>query len=189
MPKIANAEGNYVNPNYRVTLKDRYSSNQVSAFLPESFAFTLDSQWETMINEFAQGIVNGGTSLIGTVAGGAIGNLVNSGIEMTQKAFMIMGQKSVWSKFSTLPTWTGNSPLEFTIPFRFDAISDASRDVKQQVLLLAKMASPSLENGTIYAPGPAIDNLSVDLQKKNRYDLRVGNFMYIKDVYITNVKL
>ena len=104
---------------------------------------------------------------------------------------------------STLAAWTGNSPLEFDVPFRFDAITDAYTDVFMQCYNLMLLASPTLKGGILTPPSGGLDWRTLKAQyqenvsaynKGNNTDyrpmsLKLGNFAYITGVVLTGVNI
>lgn len=177
------AAGSYLNPAYRIELesaeKDAWGhSIKISAFMPESFAVNLTSTWDSIVKNYIP-----------------MGNAAIDGLST------LAGTRTILDNISTLASWTGNSPLEFDVPFRFDAITDAYTDVFEPCITLMKMASPDLVNSLILTPpsggldyrvATAIYNNQKNNTEKPVYTamkLKLGAFAYITGVVITGVNI
>lgn len=184
------AEGRYLNPAYRIEL---YASDEgpkgermtISAFMPEAFGVNLASTWDSIIKNY-----------LPSGAGSALESTL-------QAAQAVTGFRTVLDNVSTLAAWTGNSPLEFDVPFRFDAITDAYTDVFMQCYNLMLLASPTLKGGILTPPSGGLDWRTLKAQyqenvsaynKGNNTDyrpmsLKLGNFAYITGVVLTGVNI
>lgn len=168
------AAGAYYNPSYRIDLlvtnpNSEQTTTRISTFMPEEIAINMTSSWESVAKNF-----------IDSFAGSeAAGNILS-----------VLGKKTMLTNYNTLSSWTGNSPLEFNIPFRFDAIRDPYADVLQPLSTLYQLAAPSqTENQMLTAPGPSLSFIDKELawEGSTTIALRVGRFLYIKPILITGV--
>ncbi len=180
--------GKYTNPAYQVELKtsllDPTNSNylDIVGFLPETLSFNLTASWNNMLKNMLTGDIGDGGSLVGKAAG------------LIQKFGRLTGMKTAFSQISSWPTWEGTEPIEFSIPFRFDAIRNTMSDVVVPWKNLQKLLCPVRDTSAsmiFKAPGPQI---SLDEATKSlRFDddrvlsLRIGNFIYIKGVIVTAI--
>lgn len=188
MTSQASMAGKYTNPAYQVELKtsllDPTNSNylDIVGFLPETLAFNLTASWNNMLKNMLTGDIGDGGSLVGKAAG------------LIQKFGRLTGMKTAFSQISSWPTWEGTEPIEFSIPFRFDAIRNTMSDVVVPWKNLQKLLCPVRDTSAsmiFKAPGPQI---SLDEATKSlRFDddrvlsLRIGNFIYIKGVIVTAI--
>ena len=106
----------------------------VIARLSESFKLNLTSDWESL----------------------------SSGKNGTVGALMDIGARSVFgtslkTQILTAQTWSGNSPIEFTIPIELKAFSNVKKEVRDPMLLLMRSALPTVGNyNFLIPPGPNI---------------------------------
>lgn len=178
--------GQYLNPSYRVILKtseiDPSSGNfmQIEGFLPESLSINLTSSWDSLLKNMLSGDIFG-SGTIGTGAK-ALANISD-----------LLGLRTAYSQISTFPTWTGTEPIEFSIPFKFDAISDTNTEVYQPWVSLMKVLCPSSEDGGTFltAPGPQFrlnkEAKKIEFSKDRLLSLKIGNLIYIRGVIVTAV--
>lgn len=182
----ANQAGQYKNPNYIVTLKTAEIKDKeegylnIEGYLPESLAINLTASWDSVLKDFLSG-----ADL--TKAGGWTGALA-SGVNTIMD---LLGTKTAYSQLSTYPTWTGTEPLQFSIPFRFDAVNDTNNDVVEPWVNLMKLVCPTKNGDLLRAPGPSItldEETKTPLFNKSRVlSLSIGKFIYIRGVIVTSV--
>ena len=185
----ASMAGKYTNPAYQVELKtsllDPTNSNylDIVGFLPETLSFNLTASWNNMLKNMLTGD-------IGDKVGGGAG----AAMSVMQQFGRLTGMKTAFSQISSWPTWEGTEPIEFSIPFRFDAIKNTMNDVVIPWKNLQKLLCPIRDTAAsmiFKAPGPQI---SLDeATKKLHFDddrvlsLRIGKFIYIKGVIVTAI--
>jgi hypothetical protein len=102
----------------------------------------------------------------------------------------INANKTLIDQFSAYPSWIGNSPLDFSIPFVFNAISDTTADVYEPIITLMKLSCPSMAEGNqIVAPGPRFKlyNGTPSLDQSRILSLKLGNYCYIRGILVKNV--
>lgn len=179
----SNYEGQYNNPSYRLTISGTGVSSvsdqtRIDAYLPESISFSLTSEWESLLNSFVSAL--GGT--------GKAGDML---VSMDNIMGTLSGHRSLITQVSTFPAWKGNGPLEFSIPFVFNAVEDAGKDVLSPIITLLKLAAPSAQGLLLEAPGPTFkidkDNSQINFDQKKILNLSVGRFLYIRGIIITGV--
>lgn len=189
MTSQASMAGKYTNPAYQVELKtallDPTNSNylDIVGFLPETLSFNLTASWNNMLKDMLTGD-------IGDKVGGGAG----AAMSVMQQFGRLTGMKTAFSQISSWPTWEGTEPVEFSIPFRFDAIKNTMTDVVVPWKNLQKLLCPVRDTSAsmiFKAPGPQI---SLDETTKTlKYDedrvlsLRIGKFIYIKGVIVTAI--
>lgn len=188
MTSQASMAGKYTNPAYQAELKtallDPSNTNylDIVGFLPETLSFNLTASWNNMLKDMLTGDIGDSGGLVGKTAG------------LIQKFGRLTGMKTAFSQISSWPTWEGTEPVEFSIPFRFDAIRNTMSDVVVPWKNLQKLLCPVRDTSAsmiFKAPGP---QLSLDESTKSlRFDddrvlsLRIGNFIYIKGVIVTAI--
>lgn len=173
MAQLQTAAGSFLNPAYRIELEAAETDEwnhpiKISAFMPESFAVNLTSTWDSIIK-----------------------NYIPMGNTAVEALATVGGSRTVLDNVSTLASWTGNSPLEFDVPFRFDAIVDAYTDVFEPCVNLMKLASPDLINSLILSPpSGGLDYRAVtNPEGYKAMKLRLGTFAYITGIVITAVNI
>lgn len=183
----AKQESTYSNENYKITLQttelkpDDADFISISTFIPEELSFTLTSEWETLLKNFISG-----SSLDNS-------NIINAGINAASTVATLSGFKTPLSQIATYPTWIGNGPIEFQIPFKFNAISNTAADVTQPWTKLLRLVCPtaSADNFIVRAPGPTLtidpETKMPTLERGKVLSLRIGNFIYIRGVIITGI--
>jgi len=182
MAQASTQAGKYLNPNYQVHLRSKVGGEiDIIGFLPESLAINLSSNWDSILKSF----IGSGQ------ASGAGGSIVDKGLEKSQQLMQIFGAKTAYTKLSTFPTWTGTEPLEFSIPFRFDAVNDTEQDVVKPWVSLLKAVCPTEDGLTLRAPGPEViidEKTKLPVFKDDKtLVLRIGTFIFIEGVIITSV--
>lgn len=177
----AKQAGSYLNPAYLCTLRTTQIANtrspnymNIQGFLPEQLSFQLTANWDSLLKNFL---------------GSGQGNGV---IGAFQNIMHLLGTRTAYTQISSFPTWTGTEPLEFSIPFRFDAVSNTEDDVVKPWVSLMKVVCPTSESsGLLKAPGPQI--IWDEYQKRPTFNeervlsLKIGNFIYIRGVIVTGV--
>lgn len=182
----ANQAGQYKNPNYIVTLKTSEIKSKeqgylnIEGYLPESLAINLTASWDNVLKDFLSGADI-------TKAGGWVGALASGANTIMD----LLGMKTAYSQISSYPTWTGTEPIQFSIPFRFDAVNDTNKDVVEPWVNLMKLVCPMKDGELLTAPGPSITfdkETKVPLFNKSRVlSLSIGKFIYIRGVVVTSV--
>ena len=179
----------YLNSAYLVELKTALldKSNKdyldIIGYLPETLSFNLTASWNNMLKDMFSGDW-----------GNSNGGLIQKGIAAAQAFERLAGMRTAYSQISSWPTWEGTEPIEFTIPFRFDAVRNTMQDVVTPWVNLQKLVCPTRDtsaNIVFKAPGPQI---SIDpASKKPIFDedrvlsLKIGRFIYIKGVIVTAI--
>jgi hypothetical protein len=146
------------------------ASDIVIARLPENFSLRVESQWEDVTSQSDSTLFKGI-------------NLAAS--ELTNTHFK--------SQIMSAQMWSGNSPLEFSIPLQFKAFKDADREVIRPLKTLMKAALPSLQGGAfLNPPGPRLLQGFEFVRKVNDnpgrpVSLMIGKVLHFKDLIILNV--
>lgn len=187
MVKQSIKSGQYANPAYMVELKttqlDETNANylDIIGYLPESLSFNLTASWNNLLKDTLSDRFSGS-------------GLLSKGISIAQTLTSLAGMKTAYSQISSWPTWEGTEPVEFTIPFRFDAVRDTKADVVTPWVNLLKLVCPVREDATksvFRAPGPQLtldpgtNQLVFDQDRV--LTLKIGNFIYIKGVIVTSI--
>lgn len=129
------------NPHYTVTIQQSHESASdartgnvtiVRAPLPETFMYDQASQYEA---PFTQALT--GSSILNSMA-------------------RMVGMKLV-TQALTAQIWQGSNETELGLDLEFQTEQDADLDVRQPVLNLMKMVTPSDSNGFLETPGPSLD--------------------------------
>jgi hypothetical protein len=128
----------------------------LEASLPDTFSFDVGSQYEA---PFAQGF-GGGTNI---------------------SAMLRLGGLSLTNQAMTAQVWQGTSDVRFTIPFIFQADTDAIQDVVKPIKDLMRLALPKVgkTGGLLESPGPRIDLNSLvqsnqDAENINKFAAAIG---------------
>ena len=158
---------------------EKFSNENIVARLPESFRMSVESRWDDVVSS------QNDSSLF------KIANLT------AQELF----NTHLKSQIFTSQMWSGNSPLEFTLPLQFKAFRDAREEVVNPIKALIKAALPSLTGGInelfLSPPGPKLlqdwaptkfvqQNLSTKSVDKG-VSLMIGRFLYFQGLIISNV--
>lgn len=129
------------NPHYTVTIQQSHDTPSdtragnvtiVRAPLPETFMYDQASQYEA---PFTQALT--GSSILNSMA-------------------RTVGMKLV-TQALTAQIWQGSNETELGLDLEFQAEQDADQDVRQPVLNLMKMVTPSDYSGFLETPGPSLD--------------------------------
>lgn len=118
------------NPNYWVALRTSVNTASGTSPIaivgntPETFSIALENEWESLVS-----------SLFGQSSGIAGGALKFAGFAYLPQIF-------------TTQIWKGTSPLEFSIPFQFNAHTDALKEVVQPIRDLIRISSPYRTDNT-----------------------------------------
>jgi hypothetical protein len=121
-----------LNPNYAVTIVQDSSKTYVTAPLPETFAYDTQADYQA---PFSQGVFGSG----------AMGSLLRvAGVRLT-------------SQILTAQIWQGSTDTTLSLELDFHADSDAEKDVQQPILKLLKLATASVKNNLLVAPGPSLN--------------------------------
>jgi len=184
----------------------------IETYLPESFLLRIGSDYDSKLKSY---LTNIGQALEG-VAGGlsrAIGSAVRLGYDLSTMS----GKRLALERLLSFPTWEGNTPLDITIPFTFNATYNAEVQVVRPMRALMTLVCPILDDDqwTMTAPGPYINygaltagasNEQGILNKakkvaSNAYnssvkdfvdpgrtaDIYIGRFFRLKDALVTQV--
>jgi len=206
----------YKNPNYLVTLettelnKDAPNYVKLETYVPESFAVRLSSDYENSLKNFVEGLQQLPAGALRTF--GRVGDVAATVWE-TYNNFK--HTRTLLDNISSFPNWTGNSPLEFDIPFKFDAIYNTRDDVIEPMKALMLLVVPELEGNVLNPPGPKlkvdwnnsqeirfkdkegnpttyagvsgirIPNISID--QKKLVTITIGKFFKMRGALVTNV--
>lgn len=148
------------------------------ANIDEKYSLNFSSTWESPFSRASAGDV-ASKLLGGKVSGEDIDRILNAaGI----------GSRL---KIQSARVWTGSSPLSFDFTMKFNAIKDTEAEIRQRHMALLKLAAPSESIGVgsarvLKAPGPTLAG-GVLSDTSRRIDLRVGKYLYMKDVVVDNV--
>lgn len=182
-PKVERT-GNYmthgIDPRYQAILNvvdntEKKNSFTIVGTLPERFTLTLSAQWADPFNN---------TSMTaGLKASGQIG----AGTEMAANLAMSAAGISDRNKFQSASVWQGGSPISLTVPFIFIAETSAQKDVIDKLSKMMKLVTPvEGKNGIMYSPGPTMLG-TVMSNNSRKISVRLGSFMQLSNVVITNV--
>lgn len=107
------------------------SQKVIKAWLPEEFTYQMTSNYESPFQQVL------GNPVVGSVAG-------------------LMGKK-LMSPVMTAQMWTGSETPELSLELQFETEDDPIRDVKQPILDLLDMVTPTVDSiGMLNSPGPSI---------------------------------
>jgi hypothetical protein len=169
------------NPNYAVHLygtDENGTTVDILAAMPEQFGIHLTSDWHSLLNQASIGGLLSG-SLTGTAAAaiGSVGSVLKSFVGQTDIAPALTHQ-----------VWTSTSPLNFSIPFQFNAISSARKDVMDNIEALLLLESPSLNSAhTLKVPGPTILKTKNKNASQYKMHLNIGTTYIFEDIIVTGV--
>lgn len=181
---------NEVSSNYVVVLKNDIpgtgeDSLYIRAPLPEDFGLNSRATWASAaeVMPFLASSID------------VVGNLFNSITNFKESAKTFASNYTGRFNASSIltkqyPVWQGNEPVSFQIPFVFHAFSDPKSEVVDPIQKLLKFMSPSVKGNILYAPGPRVEvssNGVLSVDKKYNLTLKIGSFITIKDVLITDV--
>ncbi len=180
---IGNSTG--FNTNYLVYLHGHDEQNtpvSVMASIPEQFGIHIMSDWHSILNtmsagEVASGAISGLASRVVGAAGGIAKNLT--------------GVTDVIPQF-THQVWSSTSPINFSVPFQFNAVESDIDEVMKPIRELVKLAAPSViasgyAKGFLRAPGPSLIRKKSLGKSPYSINLHVGNTFTFKDVIVTGV--
>jgi hypothetical protein len=174
------------NPNYLVEIKrhgeqngsieqggnnpQNANNNTVIAYLPQTFSYQIQSDWEPALANMVQGFL--GENI--TTAAASMGMRLND-------------------KILTAQIWRSTEPLDLSLTLLFDAIKDTQRDVIDPIKRLTKWSVPgrmggndSVANSILEAPGPSLQNF-INNPDKNRTSIRIGRMFYFDNVIIPSL--
>lgn len=188
------------NPNYLVMLFDHSgvtsgggdgrSRNVVIGNCPEQVSIKIVSEWESILSTI-MGVANAtlSGSLFGKVAGGFLGLTAS-----------VYGAAPI-PQSATTQIWRGTGPLDFEIPFHFDAYSDAYSEVVDPIKTLVKLISPYRDsfgssNSTtpnpdgivLHSPGPTLREVwTSGGVPPSQITFVLGNSMILPSVVLTSL--
>lgn len=110
------------------------NSSYVIARLSSSFKLGVRSEWDSLSSGLSGGLAKAADLTLGAAYG-----------------------YSLKTQILTAQYWTGNAPIEFTIPLQFKALNDAKKEVVLPLKTLMKAALPTTgEFNFLIPPGPNI---------------------------------
>lgn len=172
--------GDLISSHYILSIASSKHGN-VKARLPEKISIALSSDWKSALDN---------NDAAGSITAGAVQE--------------IFGKSTTVQKFSA-QIWSGNSPIELTLPLEFRAgyepgsvsktasSEDAYKDVIAPIKRLYKMCLPRGSTGLMEPPGPRIfnkDDTSLLSKRKDNGDsiiIKIGNFLVFQKVIVTAV--
>jgi hypothetical protein len=172
--------GPQFNTNYAMHLKGTDENGtriSIFAFMPEQFGLHIQADWHSLLNQASIGGNVSGASpgfggIISSIAGIAKGSI---------------GQTDIIPAL-THQVWTSTSPLQFSIPFQFNAIANSRNDVMDNLETLFSLVSPSLNSlGTLKIPGPTIVKSKSKYASKYKMNFFVGTTYVFQDIIVTGV--
>lgn len=181
-----------LSPNYSIELfvkdagnldKARDSSGNplfpMKANIDEKFNMGFHSTWDSPF----------GKSSVGDIASKLFGGRVSA--ETIDSAVGAAGFGSKL-KAQSAQIWTGSSPMQFSFNMKFNAIDNTEAEIKDRHRALLKLAAPSEAFGAgslqiLRAPGPTIADAAINPANSRCIDLRVGNYLFLRNVVITSV--
>ena len=157
------------NPNYLVTITQQdgpaNTVNPIYAYMPTDFTYDTQSNWEA---PFAQGL--GGATIGGIAAA--------FGIRLATQAM-------------TANLWKGGQESTMQLKLEFFADTDTKQDVRDTMVSLLKLATPSINKmGLLVSPGPqfnaagivaAVGNTALDSIKAAGVDTNNAAFKLFND--------
>jgi len=156
-------EGNFSNNFLVKIISSQHGS--VIARAPEELALQLSSEWDSALG--------GGGSNSG------LGILAAEGAGLSTR-----------NEFSSAQVWSGNSPIEITIPLEFYAEESSQEEVVNPIIKLVKMALPRKggttnipgvgEVGLFVPPGPRIFNTGGSAN--DQITIQLGKFVTFRKV-------
>lgn len=149
------------NPLYMVTIIQQQPQGRIEvvAPMPQEFMFDTQSNYEA---PFAQGFFG------------------NSSIS----SFLRLGGVRLSSQALTAQIWQGSNDTQLGIDLEFQAETDPIAEVRDPIINLKKMTTPSISSdfGTMLAPGPQLD-----LTLVNAIQAGVASFQAGKDIIATTL--
>lgn len=174
-PIFDTSNSSIFNPHYQIYLSGKDELNEdiaICAALPEHFSFHVSADWQPLLNNPSLTSILSNLIKDATVAG-----------EISKKAFGVAD----YSAAATAQVWNSTSPLEFNIPFVFNAVNSATDEVMAPIKALMKLVSPSLtaQGNFLLIPGPSvIDGIQ---NKGYKMQLRIGKSLIFENVIVTGV--
>jgi hypothetical protein len=164
------------NSNYQVIIKRAASKGlrpiEIRANLPETFSFGVSAEYNadlgSSLEELAQGF-----GAVGRTIGEVFGQ-VNNFVTVNRVAQQLTHQK-----------WKSSSPISFSIPLLFDAVSSAEEDVVAPIRDLMALTLPYKEDSEaifLRPPGPSLVE-----PDHGRISLKIGNMNYFHSVLLKDV--
>lgn len=158
--------GNLVNNNkYQVIItrktSGRYPDVVIKANLPESFSFGVTSSYQQRLPSDLASVLPG-----------------------FEKLGTFFHASRIFQEFSH-QVWENSSPIQFSLPLLFDAVTDAEEDVITPIRDLMAMALPYRENDAdafLKPPGPTLRNPDY-----GRVSMLIGRMCYFHSVLINDV--
>jgi hypothetical protein len=174
---IRNAGALVKNSNYQVIIKREASKSlraiEIRANLPETFSFGVSANFESNLNSsFIEMASNSGIrplAAFGEALKG-VNNFTNVN-QIVQEA--------------TFQVWSSSSPISFSLPLLFDAVSDAGEDVVAPIRDLMALTLPYRETKdalVLRPPGPHLTE-----PDHGRVSLKIGNMNYFHSVLLRDV--
>ena len=162
---------------YRVKIRSRTLDAPIRGWLPEEFSFGVESEWEPLFPS----AVGGGGGFLGNL------NLLATATGNTLK-----------TASQTSQAWAGSSPVEFSLPIDFVAVSDANKEVVTPIKNLMSLALPGTHQdrggllldppGPIFAETIPIDEFrSISSFRGDKITLKIGKFIMFTNVIISSV--
>lgn len=163
------------NPNYlmRVTSTDGMS---LIADAPKEMEIVLNNSWMDLLSVIS-----------GALGGNILGNAAVAGFQFGQ---VVNGTYLVPPEL-TLQIWRKSDPLEFTVPFTFNAFRDPINEVLEPLRTLIRMAAPFREGAWLHAPGPSLADLAggAGPSAPHLIALEVGAIINLRGLIISNLRI
>ena len=130
------------NLNYLVTVNQGGSSGvNVQANAMAKLSLQIENKWVNILEALGISSDSGGV-------GGSVATLANSAMLSTGNNFLPV--------IATSHVWRGSTGIELQLQMRFDAVTDAAKDVLQPVQNLIKMFSPTRGGGSLGSWGTGL---------------------------------
>ena len=155
---------------------------------------TIDREQEINIHAFLQDKISLSVSSRWSGIGEAIGvkqvsSLIDSGVQ----AFT---GHSTQSQITSRSKWDGSSPIQFELKLKFEAFTDAWKEVVQPCLALQQLCLPSRSNSTdgffLLPPGPffikEVDE-ALNLGRGEYVSIDIADFLHFDNIIMTNVNI
>lgn len=181
------------NPNYILRLRGTdeqnnpigVNGNGIYASLPEQFGLSLFSHWTSLLaNPSLSSALGSMDGIHGSGLGSALSKYAHN---LAHGARAYNGMTDLTPALTT-QIWQDTSPVEFSLPFVFNAVYDPEVEVMGPLYELAKLSSPGTygpHNELIQAPGPNIHDAIK--HKGYKISLRIGQLLTFRNVIVTGI--
>lgn len=149
------------------------------ANLDEKINVSMSSQWDSPF----------GRSSLGDLASKLFGGKVTG-----EAIDVALGAAGFGSKLKaqSAQIWTGSSPMTFSFTMKFNAVNNTESEIRDRHMAMLQLCAPSefIGSGSLVvlrAPGPTIVGSAISPTNSRCINLRVGNYLYLRNVVVKNV--